>query len=170
MPTDVAVILGKGLYNRQFYAREAPPHGPLISHLTEHSKRKFWKFASTIFTDTQYILIGDTHYVDRFWEFYVICDQSKWVWTRFKKKESFHFQYIYSNSRAILCWKPDQNWTYGARYIAILAMLKTIKYKGNLTLNIGSISKSILASSDPFYLFTSHISVRCTLATVCYFI
>ena len=41
-------------------------------------------------------------------------------------------RYIHSIvSRAIFCWKPHQNWTYGFRDIVILVMLKTIKYKGN---------------------------------------
>ena len=41
---------------------------------------------------------------------------------------------VFINIRAILCWKPHQNWTYGSKDIAILVMLKIIKYKGNCIL------------------------------------
>ena len=61
---------------------------------------------------------------------YMWCDQAKWVWTWIKWKSSFRFN-LCIMIRAILCWKPHQDWTSCSGDIAILVMFKTLNYKGN---------------------------------------
>ena len=63
---------------------------------------------------------------------------------------------IYYNFRPKLCWKPHKNWAYGSRDIAILVMLKTIKYKGNLMLLL-ALSKNKYLRVPTHFTWSHHI-------------
>ena len=62
-----------------------------------------------------------------------VCDAIKQNESELEKKLNLFF-IVCHHLGAISCWKPHQNWTFGARDIAISVMSKTIKYKGNLML------------------------------------
>ena len=65
----------------------------------------------------------------------VKCDAIKQNESELEKNKNTIFICItHSDIRPILCWKPDQNWAYDSRDIAILVRFKTMKYKGNLML------------------------------------
>ena len=61
-----------------------------------------------------------------------ICDAIKQNESELEKNKNTDFSFsVGLNNRAIFCRKPDENWTYGSRDIAISVILKTMQYKEN---------------------------------------
>ena len=73
-----------------------------------------------------------------------------------KNKNSVFIFLACPNFRAISCWKPHQDWAYGSRDIAILVMLKTIKYKGNWILLL-ALSKNQYERVPTHFAWSHHI-------------
>ena len=66
---------------------------------------------------------------------------------------------VFLNFRAIPRWIPHQNRAYSSRDIAILVMLKTIKYIGNWTLLL-ALSKNQYQRFPTHFAFTLHLMIQ----------
>ena len=90
-----------------------------------------------------YVFLLNCYFFDIFQRF-IISPTSRWnndMWCGMRSskmslnskkiKTQFSLLLYSSNSELYPHWRPNQNRAYGSRDIAILGMLKTIKYKGN---------------------------------------
>ena len=93
--------------------------------------------------------IGPASYVMR-------CDQAKWVWTRKKWNLGFHLQYMHKFQSYIMLKLKLKLDLWIQRY-SYFSDAQNIKIQRKLNAIIGSIYKTIIASSDSFCLITSHI-------------
>ena len=85
------------------------------------------------------------------------CDQAKWVWTREKIKSQFHLQCMLHLQRYIMQKTPSKLNIRIQKY-SHFNDAQNNKIQRKLNAIIGSIWKSITASSDSFCLIASQMS------------